>query len=625
MKTRKWLIVFVACVISFALVLSACNDNPFVNPGDKLGGGGKGEVASEADSSASDTVKGEIEDKSDLGDLKDNTSGDGATPVKPTSDIVSIKKTGTYLFEGEYGGISVKKELGDVRLIFNGVTIATQNAIAVESGKETWLTITLNEGTVNSVSNAGEDEDGTVNAIHAKGTLAINGKGTLNVTSQSKSALKSKGQVRIVDATLNLNAINHAITGAAVIASNCTINVLKAGKDGINVECEEATEFTTDEGYVSLSEVKYTCNTDGDGIQADTVVYINGGSYNITTNGQFVADTTANRQQYGLVADDFIFIQNGSDYKRIASDERTSATKYALAQGCKGIKVGVIEYEDDAGVTHAVSDGDYLIVILGGTFNINSTDDAIHANGGNVLIEGGIYTIATYDDGITSDELTKISGGNISITTCYEGIEGTYVEISNGTIDLMSLDDGINAASDDRTVTPHIIISGGEVTVDASGDGIDSNGSILISGGMVTVHGPTTGRDAGLDADKGIVITGGTVFVTSTLGMVETPSSNSTQYVVSYAHQSTITAGSTVSLRDKSGNTLVSVQVLKNCQSVIISTPEITKGATYYIYGGQTQMTSFTVSSIITTVGSSGSTFPGGPGGPGGPGSRPGR
>ena len=62
------------------------------------------------------------------------------------------------------------------------------------------------------------------------------------------------------------------------------------------------------------------------------------------------------------------------------------------------------------------------------------------------------------------------------------------------------------------------------------------------------------------------------------------------------------------------------VQVKKNCQSVIISCSALKKGETYYIYGGETKMTSFTVSSIITTVGSSGSTFPGG----GGPGGRPG-
>ena len=626
---RRFFIALIAVLLVVAMVFALAACTHWQNPGDKLGGGKEGQVADSVDSSDVEDTKDEVESKSDLDDLAKNTTpGNNATTVPETDGIVTIdSKSGDYIFEGEYGGIEITKKNAELHLFFNGATFSTVNGIAIDGQQEKGLslTITLVEGTQNTVENSVVDVNGKeVNAIHVKGSLVINGKGLLNVVSESKSAIKVSKDLQIVDATLNLTAANHAITAASVAAANCSITVVSAGKDGINAECDEATEFRTSDGFVSLKNVNYTCSVSGDGIQANTVVSINGGTYNITTNGEFVADTTANRTAYGLVADDFKFIKSGNDYKRIASDDRTSSTKYALTQGCKGIKVSEIEYTDDSGNTVVVTDGNYLISIASGTFVINSTDDAIHANSGNLLIEGGTYTISTYDDGITSDVLTKIIGGNINITSCYEGIEGAYVEISgnNTIIDLVANDDGINAASDNRSVTPHIIISGGNITVNSSGDGIDSNGSILISGGTVTVHGPTSGGDAGLDADNGIVITGGTVFVTSTLGMVETPSTNSTQYVVSYAHQSTISAGSVVSLRDSSGNVLISVTVKKSCQSIIISCASLQKGSTYYVYGGETQMTSFTVSSIITTVGSSGSTFPGG--NQGGPGGRPG-
>ncbi|MCH5153171.1 MAG: carbohydrate-binding domain-containing protein [Clostridiales bacterium] len=633
MKSKKRLLILIACMLTLALILSACNLNPalvpdndggFVNPGDKLGGGGTGEVPDAVDSSNSDAVKREIQAKSDLSDLQENTSSDGAEVVQASSGIVNISKSGTYLFKGEYGGIYIADKKLDLHFIFDGVTITRENGVAIDGTdyKNTVLVITLKQGSLNTVTNSGTNTKGeAINAIHIKGSLSFNGTGTLNVISESKSALKASKEIKIVDCTLNLTAENHALTGASVIAANCTVNVV-AGKDGINAECDEATEFRTSDGFVSLTEVNYTCSVYGDGIQADTVVYINGGSYSIKTTGSFVVKSAANMQNYGMTADDFRYKKSGDNYYKVASDE-ASGTLYGLTQGCKGIKVGEIEYTDDDGNDVVVTEGDYLIVIVGGTFNIDSTDDAIHTNSGDVMIEGGSFTISTNDDGITAGVLTKITGGDITITTCYEGIEGGYVEISGGTINLVSTDDGINASSDNKNVTPHIIISGGNITVNASGDGIDSNGSILISGGTVTVHGPTSGRDAGLDADKGIVVTGGTLFVASTLQMVETPSTNSTQYVVSYAHQSTITAGSTVSLCDASGKALVSVQVLKNCQSIIISCSAMKKGETYYIYGGETQMASFTISSIITNVGSSGSTFPGG-GGPGGPGGRPG-
>lgn len=614
MKLKK---LFLIPLAVFILLVTACGniqEPDFINPGDMLGGGETGEVAREVDTSNSDSTKGDMEDKSDLDDLSKDVSSSDAIEVVATSDIVNISESGTYMFKGKYGGIFIAKASLKLHFIFDGATISNNSGVAIDGtkNKKTELVITLVDNTTNVISNNGED----VNAIHIKGSLAINGKGTLDVTSNSKSALKASKEIQIVDATLNLTAKNHGITGTSVIASDCTINVLNAGKDGINAECDGATSFTTEEGYVTLTNVKYTCNVFGDGIQADTVVYINGGIYDIKTTGVFVVKNATNMAEYGMTADDFRYKKVGDKYQKIASDERAS-TLYGLTQGCKGIKVGEIEYTDDNGNDVVVTDGEYLIVIVDGTFNIDSTDDAIHSNSGNVLIEGGMYTISTYDDAITSDVLTKITGGNITIVTSYEGIEGAYVEITDGTINLTSTDDGINAASDDKMITEHIIISGGVITVNSSGDGLDSNGSILISGGIVTVYGPTTGADAGMDADRGIVITGGTVFVVSTLGMVETPASNSTQYVISYAHQSTINAGSTVSLCDKDGNVLVSVTVAKNCQSIIISSPDMKKGETYYIYGGTTQMTSFTISSVITSVGSAGIGFPGG-GRPGG-------
>ncbi|MCH5142809.1 MAG: carbohydrate-binding domain-containing protein [Clostridiales bacterium] len=625
-KIKFTLCALISGILAFGF--TACKtDRPFVNPGDNLGGGGIGEVAGGVDNSYSSPIIEEMQDNCDLSELSADTSDEGKIIVEPQDGIYEISDSKTYYFKGEYGGIVIANKQTP-HLIFDGATITNNNGIAIDgTAKKIKLTVTLASGSTNTVTNGGVDSEGEAcNAIHIKGDmLAINGKGTLNVISESKSAIKASKAIAIVDATLNLTAVNHAITGASVAAQNCTVNVTSAGKDGINAECDGATGFRTSDGFVALNNVNYTCSVSGDGIQASTVVYIDDGDYNIKTTGNFVQKTSENMSLYGMTADDFKYVYSGGVYKRIASDETgrySSSSLYGLSQGCKGIKAGEIEYEDDNKNTVVVTDGDYLIAIVDGTLNIDSTDDSIHSNSGDVLIAGGTFTMSTCDDAITSDNLTKITGGNITITSSYEGIEGGYVEIGGGKIDLTASDDGINAASDDKSVTEHIIISGGDITVDASGDGIDSNGSILISGGTVTVHGPTTGRDAGLDADRGIVITGGTVFVTSTLGMVETPSSNSTQYVVSYAHQSIIASGSTVTLCDEAGKSLVSVTVKKSCQSIILSSPDLEKGKTYSIYGGNTEMTSFTISSIITTIGSQGGSFPGGgfnPGRPGGP------
>ena len=63
-----------------------------------------------------------------------------------------------------------------------------------------------------------------------------------------------------------------------------------------------------------------------------------------------------------------------------------------------------------------------------------------------MTICGGTYTLSTGDDGMHADEENHVSGGEITIETCYEGIEGQNVEISGGTIDITASDDGLNAA-----------------------------------------------------------------------------------------------------------------------------------------------------------------------------------
>ena len=579
------------------------------------------------DTTKNDGVKAAIKTNVTLSEADRDVSEADATKIDPTNGVVEISKSGKYLFEGNYGGIiATKKEL-TLHFIFKNAHFTNKNGIAIDcqDKKVDSLIITLADGTTNSVTNDGDD----VNAVHIKGgPLTINGKGTLNITSDSKSGIKCGKIIKIVDATLNISAANHGVTGSAVIAQSCAINVTAAGKDGINAEYDEyAPEESvfTDDGFVSLVDVNYTCDVMGDGIQADTVVYIDGGNYNIKTTGEFVSKTADNMKEYDLTTDDFKYTKSGNDYKRIASDEtgRYGNNLYALAQGCKGIKVGELEYtvKDDDGnkTTVTLYDAGYLIAIDGGTFNINSTDDAIHANSGDVLITDGTFTIATMDDGVSADNLTKIVGGNITVTSSYEGLEGSYVEITGGTISIVASDDGINAASDDWRVQEHIIISGGDITVDANGDGIDSNGSILIAGGKVVVHGPTTGGDAGLDADKGIVVNGGVLFASSTLGMVETPSSNSEQCVVSYAQNSAISVGSTVALKDNKGNVLIEVEVKKNnCQSIIFSHPFLAMNSKYTIWIAGKKVETFTISSIITSIGVSTQGGFGRPGG-GGP------
>jgi hypothetical protein len=308
-----------------------------------LNGGGTGEIAEPVDCSTRSEIVTTIMSQSDLTELAADTACESYTDsfVGTYDEVVTISASGTYYFQGTFNqGIVINGKNLNVHLLFDGVNVNNDNGVAIDgtAGKNT-VTITLTQDTTNTVTNDGED----VNAIHIKGDLSINGKGTVNVVSNSKSAVKASKNIKIVDATLNLTAVNHGIAGQSVIVSQTTINVLTASKDGINAECNSSTtEFTTSEGYVSLTNVNYTCMVEGDGIQADTVVLINGGTYQIQTNGTFVVKSTENMTTYEMDADDFRYKYTNGTYQKVAEDQ-ASGTLYGLTQSCKGIKVGVIE------------------------------------------------------------------------------------------------------------------------------------------------------------------------------------------------------------------------------------------------------------------------------------------
>ena len=64
----------------------------------------------------------------------------------------------------------------------------------------------------------------------------------------------------------------------------------------------------------------------------------------------------------------------------------------------------------------------------------------------------------------------------------------------------------------------------GTVTVNASGDGLDSNGALTINGGTVYVSGPTGDGNGTFDCDGVFTINGGVVLGTGSSGSPESGS-----------------------------------------------------------------------------------------------------
>ena len=290
--------------------------------------------------------------------------------------------------------------------------------------------------------------------ISEEGVYVISGTATdCTITVDADSAAK----VQLV-----LDGVN--ITNADAPA----IYVLSADKVFVTTASGSSNELTTTGEFAAIGDVT---NIDGVIFAKDDLVL----------NGQ--GTLTINSSASGVVGKDDVKITGGT---------------YSITATEHGIQ------------------GKDSVAIADGTFNITAGTDAIHAKNdedltlGYAYIAGGTFNLNGASDGIEGYAVVQIDGGDITIDS-QEGIEGTYIQINGGTIDVTATDDGINASDKSSEYDIVLEINGGDVSVNmASGDtdALDSNGSLFITGGTVNI----TAQSA-FDYVANASMTGGTVTV----------------------------------------------------------------------------------------------------------------
>lgn len=279
------------------------------------------------------------------------------------------------------------------------------------------------------------------------------------------------------------------------------------------------------------------------------------------------------------------------------------------------------------------------VFITGGTINISAGDDGVQAFT-DTIIAGGSLTVDAVDDGVKGEvlvaigQLVGVTEPTVSIVNSEEGIEAASIGITAGTTSVVASDDGINASGNaelqalmagmtyvddgrgEFADTGELLeISGGSLTVNAEGDGLDSNGSLTISGGFTTVYGPTMGGNGSLDADGALTVSGGTLVSFGPGSMEQTPSTGDQGWVLLSAP---LAAGQAATVTDAAGNVIGEFTSAKNASTVIFSAPGVASGESYSIVaGGETVATA--------TAGEGGFGGPGGVGGGPGQGGGPGR
>ena len=612
-------------------------------------------------------------------------SGDG---IYVEGNVVYITEGGDWEVVGTcddgmiYINTGEEKDVNDkVKLRLNGMSLTNTTGPAIYFDRCKKAFITLESGTVNTVSDGtsyAEAYSEAKAAIHSDDSLEIKGKGTLNVNGNYKHGINSDDDILIENGVLNITSVKDALHANDDITLNGKNIKLTTNAQGDGLESEgtltidKATLNLTGEGKgikaagdITLTSGTYVIDTTDDCINGNAAVSIADGSYDLTSDddgitGATIAVTTGTFEIHsvgkGINGDTDITLSDGT-YTITSTDDCINGNGTVnIAGGTYTLNSG-----DEAitGDTITITGGNFDITtvgkgvkattdmnISGGEFTINSTDDSVHSNG-NITVVGGSFTISSGDDGIHADTTVKIEDGTIIINNSYEGVEGNDVIINGGTVYVVASDDGVNAAGGQdqssmggrpgqnqfqpggsSSSNSSITINGGYVYVISSGDGIDSNGSLSFNGGTVIVQGPATGGNFSVDADGTVGFNGGTVIaVCSSQAMWEDISGKLGSAVMNKSVGS-VSKNGVIAVTDSSGNVICAVKsqlsgtvgVLCYSSSATPSTAVVggTYSGTFDSYGYATGGTISGGTSTTLSASSGGGGFQ-----PGGPGTRP--
>mgnify|MGYP000165709200 FL=1 len=565
-------------------------------------------------------------------------TSDTSDGVTQSGSVYTITKAGEYTVAGLLSEGQLIVDAGDedeVTIVLNGTSITCSSGSPIYVKNASEVKIKSEENSFNEVidkrAEATEDssDDAGNAAIYATCDLKLVGKGALVVTGNYNNGIQSKDDLSIKNVIVKVTAVNNAIKGNdAVDIESGNIIAISAKGDGIKTSNSSISNKGKQKGIVTITggnidiyaacdgiDAAYGVDISGDGnlnIYTDTYseyseeVTSSGSSSGTSTSRDSSANKTASANTVSYVAASdtianapggFGGNKAGGDRPGMPGDFNESGNSSGQSYSTKGIKA---ESE---------------INISGFTINVCSTDDGIHANSdsgvletgedgkGTIVINGGTITISSGDDGMHADKQLDVNDGYINIVTSYEGLEAMTINLNGGKIYVYATDDGINACTGDGKTSPIINVTGGYIDVTtASGDtdGIDSNGNYVQTGGMVLVKGgSSSGNVSGsIDVDGTVTITGGTCVALG--GICETPVNSVNAYVLSSV---SFSSGS-YSLKDASGNEVISFTVDGSFSNGWICSDTLTTGTSYTLYRGSDSVADWTQES--GTMGASG-------------------
>lgn len=283
--------------------------------------------------------------------------------------------------------------------------------------------------------------------------------------------------------------------------------------------------------------------------EAQSYTITDGQTIEITSEGVYVITGTASNASIVVEAGDEDKVQIVLDGVSITNDSAPciyvkSADKVFVTttDSENSLTVtGTFSADGDTNTDAVIFSKDDLVLNGTGTLTIKSTDNGVTSKD-DLKITGGTLNITCTSDALEANDSIRIADGIISIDTAKDALHAEndeddtvgFVYICGGTLNVESEDDAIHATTiiqiDDGELNlkahegleaTWIQVNGGEINIEASDDAINAayksakiTPAFEITGGYVTIVMGSGDTDA-VDSNANLILTGGTLDITA--------------------------------------------------------------------------------------------------------------
>lgn len=316
------------------------------------------------------------------------------------SGSVTIRKAGTYLLSGTLtdGQILIDApEDAKVKLLLNGVSVTRQGHAALYARSADKLILSTVSGSVNLLASVGDfvqvDGRNVDAAVFACCDLTLNGAGILNLSCETAHGLISKDDLKLKGGTVNVAAAKKGLEGKDSLSLEGGTLSVEAGTKGL-VSGKDDTA-----GSILISGGSLSVLSRDDALHCSGSVTVEGGTLLLSSGDD------------GVHADETLTVSGGS---------------LTVSQSYEGLEALVIE-------------------IRGGELYILASDDGLNAAGGSdgsnsfgpfggdpfrgdssasLTISGGVLVVNAEGDGLDSNGLLSVSGGETYVSGPTRGGNG---------------------------------------------------------------------------------------------------------------------------------------------------------------------------------------------------------